>query len=159
MTAPASVAPAVITMLSHPREISRFPCKKRLHMPGAVTTPDRPGARDIAPVHVAFHLRNCVGIRDDKAFVAQWAGLCSPLPTLRRYSHRHLRTARGRCGPLFLHRKGLAPSTSCRFHRRTQQPFMEADKEAPRRRSGSRLQAGESGRAALGLLAAWLRLG
>jgi hypothetical protein len=60
------------------REISRFPCKKRLHMPGSVTTPDRPGARDIAPVHVAFHILNCVGIRDDKAFVAQWLAYALP---------------------------------------------------------------------------------
>jgi hypothetical protein len=60
------------------REISRFPNKKRLHMPGSVTTPDRPGTRDIAPVHVAFHMRNCVGIRDDKAFVVQWLACALP---------------------------------------------------------------------------------
>ena len=47
-------------------------------MPGSVITPDRPGARDIAPVHVAFHIRNCVGIRDDKAFVAQWLAYALP---------------------------------------------------------------------------------
>jgi hypothetical protein len=47
-------------------------------MPGAVTTPDRPGTRDIAPVHVAFHMRNCVGIRDDKAFVVQWLAYALP---------------------------------------------------------------------------------
>src|SRR5262249_25673463 len=47
------------------------------------------------------------------------AGLCTPLPTLRLYLHRHLRTAWGRCGSLFLHRKGLSPSTPCRFIRRT----------------------------------------
>src|SRR5215831_15117785 len=34
--------------------------------------------------------------------------------------HRHLRTARGRCGSLLLHRGGLSPLTPCRFHRRTQ---------------------------------------
>src|SRR5215831_1607446 len=33
--------------------------------------------------------------------------------------HRHLRTARGRCGSLLLHRGGLSPLTPCRFHRRT----------------------------------------
>src|SRR5438034_9698796 len=36
------------------REISRFPRKERLHMPGSSTTPGRPGARDGAPVRVAF---------------------------------------------------------------------------------------------------------
>src|SRR5713226_3842456 len=42
------------------------------------------------------------------------AGLCTPLPTLRRRPCGRLRTARGRCGSLLLHRKGLAPSTPCR---------------------------------------------
>src|SRR5258708_7710374 len=42
------------------------------------------------------------------------AGLCAPLPTLRRRPCGHLRTAQGRCGSLLLHRKGLAPSTPCR---------------------------------------------
>jgi hypothetical protein len=60
------------------REISRFPDKKRLHMPGSMTTPDRPGARDITPVRVAFHIRNCVGIRDDKSFAVQWLAYAFP---------------------------------------------------------------------------------
>src|ERR1700692_3822627 len=42
------------------------------------------------------------------------AGLCTPLPTLRRRPCGRLRTAQGRCGSLLLHRKGLAPSTPCR---------------------------------------------
>ena len=42
------------------------------------------------------------------------AGLCSPLPTLRRCPRGHLRTARGRCGSLRLHRSGLSPPTPCR---------------------------------------------
>src|SRR4029077_16237028 len=37
------------------------------------------------------------------------AGLYVPLPTLRRHPRGCLRTARGRCGSLFLHRSGLAP--------------------------------------------------
>jgi hypothetical protein len=45
------------------REISRFPRKERLHMPGSSTTPGRPGARDGAPVRVAFRARNSVGTR------------------------------------------------------------------------------------------------
>src|SRR5262245_50948598 len=39
------------------------------------------------------------------------AGLCAPLSTLRRSPRGPLRMTRGRCGSLFLHRKGLAPST------------------------------------------------
>src|ERR1700680_2079780 len=42
------------------------------------------------------------------------AGLCAPLPTLRRRPYGRPRTARGRRGSLLLHRKGLAPSTPCR---------------------------------------------
>src|SRR5271157_1336363 len=42
------------------------------------------------------------------------AGLCTPLPTLRRCPRGQLRTARGRCGLLFLHRSGLPPPTPCR---------------------------------------------
>lgn len=46
------------------REISRFPRKELLHMPGSLTTPDRPGTRAGAPVHVAFRLLYAVGIRN-----------------------------------------------------------------------------------------------
>ncbi len=42
------------------------------------------------------------------------AGLHVPLPTLRRHPRGCLRTAWGRCGSLFLHRRGLAPLTPCR---------------------------------------------
>src|SRR5207244_11368535 len=42
------------------------------------------------------------------------AGLCPPLPTLRRRPYGRQRTARGRCGSLLLPRSGLAPPTPCR---------------------------------------------
>src|SRR5262249_53022517 len=42
------------------------------------------------------------------------AGICPPLPTLRRRPYGRQRTARGRCGSLHLHRSGLAPPTPCR---------------------------------------------
>ena len=38
----------------------------------------------------------------------------------RGYPRGRLRTARGRCGSLLLHRSGLSPPTPCRFHRRTE---------------------------------------
>jgi hypothetical protein len=50
-------------------------------------------------------------------FRGSMAGLCTPLPTLRPYPRWHRRTARGRCGSLFLHRGGLSPPTPCRFIR------------------------------------------
>jgi hypothetical protein len=63
-------------------------------MPGSATTPDRPGARAIAPVRVAFHGRNCVGIRDDKSFAAQWLAYALPY---RRFADI-LANARARLG-------------------------------------------------------------
>ncbi len=47
-------------------------------------------------------------------FRGSMAGLCNPLPTLRRHPRGCLRKARGRCGSLLLHRSGLAPLTPCR---------------------------------------------
>ena len=47
-------------------------------------------------------------------FRGSMAGLYAPLPTLRRRPHGRLRTARGRCGSLLLHRCGLSPHTPCR---------------------------------------------
>ena len=59
-------------------EISRFPFKERPHMPGSPTTPGRPGARDGAPIHVAFRVANSVGTRGYCAFVAQWLAYALP---------------------------------------------------------------------------------
>src|SRR5260370_5718114 len=59
------------------REISRFPRKERLHMPGSSTTPGRPGARDSAPVRVAFRARHRVRARR-LAFAAQWLAYALP---------------------------------------------------------------------------------
>jgi hypothetical protein len=46
-------------------------------MPGSPTTPDRQGARDVAPLRVAFHSVNGVGIRDN-SFAAQWLAYALP---------------------------------------------------------------------------------
>src|SRR4249920_907148 len=48
------------------REISRFPRKERLHMPGSLTTPGRPNARDDALRRVAFHDIHGVGTQNRK---------------------------------------------------------------------------------------------
>src|SRR6266550_3128510 len=47
-------------------------------------------------------------------FRGSMAGLCPPLPTIRRRPRGRQRTARGRCRSLLLHRSGLAPPTPCR---------------------------------------------
>src|SRR4051812_523878 len=54
------------------------------------------------------------------SFRGSMAGLCAPLPTLRRHPRGCQRTAQGRCGSLLLHRGGLSPPTPCRSSRRTE---------------------------------------
>jgi hypothetical protein len=43
------------------REISRFPCKKRRHMPGSLTTPGCPSTRVGVLDHIAFRYLYSVG--------------------------------------------------------------------------------------------------
>jgi len=90
-------------------------------------------------------------------FRGSMAGLCAPLPTLRRHPRGCLRTARGRCGSLLLHRSGLPPPTPCQspgaptvmlsriaqLDQRTALPDQclpsaEADVRPPGRKSGPR---------------------
>ena len=47
-------------------------------MPGSPTTPGRPGARDGAPVRVAFRDLKRVGTRDMTSFAAQWLACALP---------------------------------------------------------------------------------
>jgi len=84
----------------------------------------------------ATHIRNCVGSRDDRFCRGSKAGLCTPLPTLRRRPCGRLRTARGRCGSLLLHRKGLVPSTPCRPLGALRSPSHKRERR-PRRWSAS----------------------
>src|SRR6266446_4960236 len=95
------------------REISRFPCKERLHMPGSLTTPGRPGACDDAPGCVAFRQMHGVGTQNrNLSRLNGWP--MRPLSTLRRNPRGQLRMTRGRYGSLLPHRKRLALSTPCR---------------------------------------------
>src|SRR5256712_6354139 len=59
------------------REISRFPRKERLHMPGSSTTPGRSDLAMVRPKRVAFRARNGVGTRG-LAFAAQWLAYALP---------------------------------------------------------------------------------
>src|ERR1700722_13516768 len=60
------------------REISRFPYKERLHMPGSPTTPDRQSARNDALRRIAFRVVQRVCIRKNNLFVAQWLAYAPP---------------------------------------------------------------------------------
>ena len=59
------------------REISRFPRMERPHMPGSQTAWDQTGARDHAPVRVAFRRLEGVGI-PERTFAAQWLAYAIP---------------------------------------------------------------------------------
>jgi hypothetical protein len=48
------------------REISRFPRKERLHMPGSLTTPGRPGARADAPTRQRGWVRRFLAVIKDR---------------------------------------------------------------------------------------------
>src|SRR5439155_13626951 len=59
------------------REISRFPRKERLHMPGSSTTPGRSDLAMVRPKRVAFRARNGVST-EGLAFAAQWLAYALP---------------------------------------------------------------------------------
>jgi hypothetical protein len=59
------------------REISRFPCKKRRHMPGSLTTPGCPSTRVGVLDHIAFRYLYSVGTQDT-TIAAQWLTYALP---------------------------------------------------------------------------------
>ena len=60
-------------------------------------------------------VRTASASRNKYDFRGSMAGLCVPLPTLRRHTRGCLRTAQGQNGSLHLHSSGFAPPTPCRF--------------------------------------------
>ena len=93
--------------------ISRFPPKELRHMPGSSTPPSRQtlAIARLVVLPSAFETASALGML---RFRGSMAGLCPPLPTLRRRPCERQRTAWGRCGSLVLHRIGLSPITPCR---------------------------------------------
>jgi hypothetical protein len=47
-------------------------------MPGSTTALGRAGARNSAPVHIAFRLQNSVGAQNKADFAAQWLAYALP---------------------------------------------------------------------------------
>jgi hypothetical protein len=73
-------------------EISGFPSKERLCMPGSKTTQGRPSTRKSVPVRIAFHHAYRVGTLNlFKAFAAQW--LAYRLPCQRFAPHLAMHNA------------------------------------------------------------------
>ena len=80
------------------REISRFPRKERLHMPGSLTTPGRPGACAIAPECVAFHHMHGVDTQNRKlSRLKGW-----PMRTPVNASPRQSRATAHDSGPMWI---------------------------------------------------------
>jgi len=59
-------------------EISRFPRKKLLCMPGSMTTQDQATARADAIARVAFYQWDSIGILIENTFAAQWLAYTLP---------------------------------------------------------------------------------
>jgi hypothetical protein len=92
-------------------EISRFPCKRLLRMPGSTTTRGRHVSRDIDTGRVAFCGTENINT-PNLSYAAQY--LACALPCERFTSAVADSPCSTRGGSLHLHRDGLPPSTFCR---------------------------------------------
>ncbi len=81
-------------------EISRFPYKKLPYMPGSQTTQGQMGARDNAPIYLAFRNTYSVGTLENFTYAAQWLAYTLPCRRFTATLTGERRTARGRCGSL-----------------------------------------------------------
>jgi hypothetical protein len=59
-------------------EISRFPPKELMHMPGSLTPPGRLDACESASNRIAFRPLDSVGTQDDPSIAAQWLAYAFP---------------------------------------------------------------------------------
>ena len=82
-------------------------------MPGSLTTPGRPGARDDAPGCVAFRQMHGVGTQNRNLSRLNGWPMRPPVNASPKPSRATAHDS-GRCGSLLLHRKRLALSTPCR---------------------------------------------
>ena len=94
-------------------EISRFPCKRLLRMPGSTTTRGRHVSRDIDTGHVAFCGTENIGT-PNLSYAAQYLACALPCERFTTALADSPCITRGRYGSLHLHRDGLPPSTFCR---------------------------------------------
>ena len=94
-------------------EISRFPCKRLLRMPGSTTTRGRHVSRIIDTGHVAFCGTENIGT-PNLSYAAQYLACALPCERFTPALADNPCITRGRCGSLLLHRDGLTPSAFCR---------------------------------------------
>jgi hypothetical protein len=94
-------------------EISRFPCKRLLRMPGSTTTRGQHVSCDIDTSRVAFCGTENIGT-PNLSYAAQYLACALPCERFTSALAGNPCITRGRCGSLHLHRDGLPPPTSCR---------------------------------------------
>jgi hypothetical protein len=91
-------------------KISRFPCKRRLRMPGSPTTRGRRMSCVIVTRRVAFCGTENIGT-PNLSYAAQYLACAFPCERFTPTLTSSPCITRGRCGSLSLHRSGLAPPT------------------------------------------------
>jgi len=94
-------------------EISRFPCKRLLRMPGSTTTRGRHVSCDIDTGRVAFCRTENIST-PNLSYAAQYLACALPCERFTSALADNPCITRGQCGSLLLHRDRLPPSTSCR---------------------------------------------
>ena len=94
-------------------EISRFPCKRLLRMPGSTTTRGRRVSCDIDTSRVAFCGTENIST-PNLSYAAQYLACAFPCERFTSFLADNPCITRGQCGSLLLHCDGLPPSTSCR---------------------------------------------
>ena len=94
-------------------EISRFPCKRLLRMPGSTTTRGQHVSCDIDTGCVAFCWTENISA-PNLSYAAQYLACALPCERFTSALADNPCITRGRYGSLLLHRDGLPPSTSCR---------------------------------------------
>ena len=94
-------------------EISRFPCKRLLRMPGSTTTRGQRVSCDIDTSRVAFCGTENIST-PNLSYAAQYLACALPCERFTSALADNPCITRGQCGSLLLHRDGLPPSTSCR---------------------------------------------
>ena len=94
-------------------EISRFPCKRLLRMPGSTTTRGRHVSCDIDTRRVAFCWTENIGT-PNFSYAAQYLACALPCERFTSDLADIPCITRGQCGSLLLHCDGLPPSTFCR---------------------------------------------
>ena len=94
-------------------EISRFPCKRLLRMPGSTTTRGRHVSCDIDTRRVAFCGTENIST-PNLSYAALYLACALPCERFTSALAGIPCITRGQCGSLLLHRDGLPPSASCR---------------------------------------------